>query len=269
MKKGSLQAKKKKHLLFNAGFPLCNKYDDEWVFENQMGPNVLWLTEWLAKDMKLKSGMKVLDMGCGKGLSSIMLAREFGVQVLANDLWIKAEDNLKRIKEAGLEGSVFPIHAEAHNLPYAENFFDAVVSIDSYQYYGTDELYMGYFHRFVKPGGKIGIVMPGYHENVTELPEYFKKRQKSGGTFFEWEMITFHNEEWWKKMWGYYPFIRLLKSETMENGGKLWLEWEIAQDKRGGERMFPSDAECLSKDDNKTVTFIKLICERVKAQQIC
>lgn len=252
----------KKHLLYRKEFPLSNKYDTEWVFENQMGPNVLWLTEWLLKDLKLKPGMKVLDMGCGKAMSSIMLAKEYAVKVWANDLWINAEDNLRRIEEAGLTDSVFPIHAEAHALPYSEGFFDAIVSIDSYQYFGTDELYMGYFHRFVKPGGIIGVVMPGYHKNLKKLPAYFHKKQKSGGTFFEWEMITFHDEKWWRGMWEQYPFIKMLKSETMKTGGKLWLDWEIAQDKWGGERMFPSDAECLSKDNNRTVTFIKLLCRR-------
>ena len=35
----------------------------------------------------LEPGMRVLDLGCGKGLSSIFLAKEFGVQVWAADLW--------------------------------------------------------------------------------------------------------------------------------------------------------------------------------------
>lgn len=105
--------------------------------------------------------MRVLDMGCGKCLSSVFLARQFGVQVWATDLWIKADDNWQRIREAGLEDRIFPIHAEARSLPYAGGFFDAIVCVDSYIYYGTDDLYLNYFHKFVKPGGQIGIVVPG------------------------------------------------------------------------------------------------------------
>jgi len=37
-------------------------------------------------------------------------------------------------------------------------FFDAIISIDSFMYYGTDDLYLSYLARFLKPGGKIGIV---------------------------------------------------------------------------------------------------------------
>lgn len=62
-------------LLKNEKFPLSNKYDPQWVLDNEMGPNALWLTEWLTRDMDLTPGMRVLDMGCGKCLSSVFLAQ--------------------------------------------------------------------------------------------------------------------------------------------------------------------------------------------------
>lgn len=100
-------------------FPRSSSYDMEWVLKNQMGPNVLWLAESLAAVIDLRPGMRVLDMGCGKAVSSIFLAKEFGVRVWANDLWISASENWRRIREAGVDELVFPIHAEAHSLPYA------------------------------------------------------------------------------------------------------------------------------------------------------
>ena len=106
-------------------YPKTAKYDASWIEQNWMGPNPLWLLEDLCEHMDLRPGMKVLDMGCGKGLTSVFLAKEYGVTVFANDLWISATDNLRRFEEAGASGKVFPIHAEAHALPYAEGFFDA------------------------------------------------------------------------------------------------------------------------------------------------
>jgi len=106
-------------------YPKTAKYDASWIEQNWMGPNPLWLLEDLCERMDLHPGMKVLDMGCGKGLTSVFLAKEYGVTVFANDLWISATDNLRRFEEAGASGKVFPIHAEAHALPYAEGFFDA------------------------------------------------------------------------------------------------------------------------------------------------
>ena len=119
-------------------FPLSAKYDPEWVMTNEMGPNVLWLTEALCQVMHIAPDVRVLDMGCGRALSSIFLARECGCQVWATDLWVKPTDNWQRIREAGVEDRVFPIHAEARALPYADEFFDAIVSLDSYHFFGTD-----------------------------------------------------------------------------------------------------------------------------------
>jgi cyclopropane fatty-acyl-phospholipid synthase-like methyltransferase len=46
----------------------------------------LWLTEWLAEALDLRPGMRVLDLGCGRAMSSVFLRREFGVQVWASIL---------------------------------------------------------------------------------------------------------------------------------------------------------------------------------------
>lgn len=75
--------------------------------------------------------MRVLDLGCGRALSSIFLHREFGVQVWAADLSYVSE-NLQRIRDAKVEQGVFPIRADARSLPFAAEFFDAIVSIDSF-----------------------------------------------------------------------------------------------------------------------------------------
>jgi cyclopropane fatty-acyl-phospholipid synthase-like methyltransferase len=58
--------------------------------------------------------MRVLDLGCGRAASSIFLRREFGVQVWATDLWFSVSEKIQRIRDAGVEDGVFPIHA-AHS----------------------------------------------------------------------------------------------------------------------------------------------------------
>src|SRR5689334_644981 len=135
-------------------FPRASAYNPDWILAGVSGgANVLWLAEWLTSAMDLRPGMKVLDLGCGRAMSSIFLRREFGAQVWAVDLWFSATENLERIRDAGVEDGVFPIRAEARSLPFAEAFFDAVVSLDSFIYYGTDDLYLTYLLRFVTPGG--------------------------------------------------------------------------------------------------------------------
>lgn len=61
-------------------FPRSNAYHPDWVTASiGGGANSLWLTEWLTSALQLKSGMNVLDLGCGLAASSIFLAREFNV----------------------------------------------------------------------------------------------------------------------------------------------------------------------------------------------
>ena len=123
-------------------------YDPRWVYLNHMGPNALWLAEALTEVLDFSPGMRILDLGCGTALSSIFLAREFGVQVWATDLWVHPSDNWPRICEAGVAKRVFPIHAEAHALPFADGFFDAIVSFDSVPLLGTDVRFLAYLARF-------------------------------------------------------------------------------------------------------------------------
>ncbi len=149
--------------LFHPRYPRSNAYDPEWVFENQMGPNALWLLESLTEVLPIEPGTRVLDLGCGRAMTSIFLAREFGAEVWATDLWIAAEDNEARIRAAGVEHLVHAVHAEAHQLPFAFDAFDVIVSIDAYQYFGTDDLYLGSLLAYLRTGGRLGIVAPALH----------------------------------------------------------------------------------------------------------
>ncbi len=258
---------KQHHALWHPNFPISNGYDPQLVFKHNMGPNVLWLTEWLTKAMDLQPGMRVLDMGCGKALSSLFLAHEYGVQVWANDLWIPATENWERACEWGMQDRIFPIHAEAHALPYAEDFFDAIISLDSYQYYGTDQLYLGYFHKFVKPGGQIGFVAPGlFHEFNGQVPEHLTSKQQSGGIFWAWDCCVFHTAQWWRDLWSLYDLVSIESCEAMPDGGRMWLEWEQALEASGAPMHFPSDVEALIADDNSNITFVAMIGRRHEQQ---
>ena len=198
-----------------AQFPRSKKYDLQWMVEDQMGPNVVWLAEALTQVMELKPGMRVLDMGCGKAVSSIFLAKEFGVQVWATDLWIEAGENWQRVQKAEMEGQVFPVHAEAHSLPFADDFFDAAVSFDAYHYFGTDDLYLGnYYRKLIKPGGRFGIVVPGLVKELGEggVPAEFRP-------YWEWDFCSFHSPQWWQRHWEKTPRVTVARPTGRGSSG--------------------------------------------------
>jgi SAM-dependent methyltransferase len=202
-------------------FPRSSRYHPEWVLGSASGgANALWLTEWLAEALELRPGMRVLDLGCGRAMSSIFLHREFGVQVWATDLWFSASENLQRIRDAGALEGVFPIHADARSLPFGADFFDAIVSIDSYYYYGTDDLYLNYIARFVKPGGPLAISGAGLMQEIEgPVPEHLR------GWWAQDRPWCLHAADWWRRHWERTGILKVELADTMPDGWRRWVEW--------------------------------------------
>jgi cyclopropane fatty-acyl-phospholipid synthase-like methyltransferase len=240
-------------------YPRAAGYDFHWVQKHEMGPNVLWLAEALGQVMPLKPGMRVLDMGCGTGLSSIFLAKEYGVQVWATDLWVQATDNYKRIREAGVEDSVFPIHAEARRLPFADQFFDAIVSFDSYHYFGTDVHYLEFYMlKLLKRGGQIGIVSP---TSVTELPS-----ERPAHLDDNWYWMN--SIAWWERHWARCPGLEVERAELLPGGWELWVRWHEFLNLYG-ERNRAAEAgelDTLLADQGRYIGFVRMVGRRAEEQ---
>ena len=132
-------------------------FDRDFLLATMMGPNCVRFAEELTANIPLSPNMRVLDLGCGMGLSSIYLARTFGVRVFAADLWINPSDNFARFRDFGLEDAIIPLRAEGHALPFAEGYFDAVICIDAYHSFGCAPEYLdAHIVPLVEPGGFIG-----------------------------------------------------------------------------------------------------------------
>jgi SAM-dependent methyltransferase len=209
--------------LVNERFPRSSAYHPDWILAAVSGgANSLWLTEWLTEVMDLRPGMRVLDLGCGRGASSIFLHRELGVQVWATDLWFDASERLARIRDAGVEDGVFPLHSDARQLPFAAQFFDAIVSIDSFVYYGTDDLYANYLARFLNPGGQIGIAGSGLvAEFDGPVPEHL-------APWWEPSLACLHSPAWWRQHWERSGILDVEVADTMSDGWRRWLDWQHA-----------------------------------------
>ena len=192
----------------------------DFLRENMMGPNSIRIIEELSESLDLKKGMKVLDLGCGRGLTSIFLAKEFKVTVFAVDLWISATENYRRFKALGLQDQIFPIHAEAHDLPFAEDFFDAAVCVDAYHYFGAEKDYLTkHLAPLVKRGGEIAVAVPGLKREFAdgvvpaELLPYWV------------ENMNFYTCDWWHNLWMLSDLVEIKECREMRCHDQAWEDW--------------------------------------------
>lgn len=239
-------------------FPRTSRYHPDWIAASiSGGANSLWLTEWLTGDLNLQPGMRVLDLGCGRAASSIFLHHEFGVQVWATDLWFSASENQQRIHDANADHAVFPVHANARDLPFAANFFDAIISIDSFSHYATDDLYLNYLARFVKPGGQIAFAGAGLVNDIeAHPPEHLRG-------WWTPELWSFHTPQWWRKHWERTGIVDIQLADTMPHGWQRWLDWHrtIAPDNL-------SEIEALEADQGRYLGYIRLIARRLPESEL-
>lgn len=146
-----------------------DNYDKDFLLETMMGPNAMRITEELASFLPISPGMRILDLGCGMGISSILLAQKYDVNVFAADLWISPSDNAKRFANLGLDSKVFPFSVDAtKEIPFAHEYFDMIISVDSYHYFGNNESMLPKLLPYVKEGGYVAIAVPGFIQDFSE-----------------------------------------------------------------------------------------------------
>lgn len=141
-----------------------NDYAKYISADTLMGPNSARVLEELLKKhpLQLNEDNIVLDLGCGTGLTSLMIAKETRAKVYANDLWIRAEDNQKRFEGWGVSKQITPVSEDANNLSFEKGKFDALFSVDSYHYFATGA---GFFEDkilpFLRDDAAVLIGIPG------------------------------------------------------------------------------------------------------------
>ena len=227
-------------------FPRASRYDPRWVWENEAGSHSLWLAEALCETIDLQPGMRVLNLGCANAVESIFLAREYGVQVWAVDLGVDPSENWARICAAGVGDRVFPLRADAVDLPFANDFFDAVISLNTLQFVGTDDLFLPWrLLPKLRPGGWIGVVVPGLRQGFEAGPPEFLQPYWSN------DFLSWHSPDWWRRHWEKTGLVDVAVADPFENGEgfDIFFTWAKVMKREQG---------LLSADGGRSISFVRL-----------
>ena len=199
-------------------FDSTTLFPHEYQLATMMGPNCLRILDELLARQGLPSKARVLDLGCGMGLTSMALAKGYDCDVTAADLWIPAEDNARRFAEAGLMDRITAVHCEAHALPFEPDSFDAVISIDAWHYFAADSAFLStHLLPVLKPGGLLVVGIPGLRHSLDALPDDLRPYWVDG--------MNFCTLKWWQELWLQCTGLTVRHAFDMECHRKAWEEW--------------------------------------------
>jgi SAM-dependent methyltransferase len=126
-----------------------------------LGPGTLDMALPLVDALRVRPGMRVLEVGGGTGQVATILAKAWDVTVFTLEPWHGGEDIQARAAAAGVTDRVIALTSRAQELPFAADTFDAVLSINSFEMIGDERpAALAEMVRVARPGARIGIAEP-------------------------------------------------------------------------------------------------------------
>lgn len=230
------------------------KYNTPELMKMIMGPNPIKLEEELLQEHKIPENAIVCDLGSGQGLTSVFLAKEYGFTVYAADLWSDPAENRKFFDSMGVSpDKLIPVKADATDLPFEKDFFDAIVSTDSYNYFGRDESFLDKkLLPFVKSSGYIYIAIPGMKKDCHDkLPPEL---------LLSWtpkQLEYMHDVKYWTDMVSKCAGAEVISVNEMESNDEVWADW-LKQDNE----YAVGDRKSMEAGGGKYLNFISIVLRK-------
>ena len=139
----------------------------------KMRQHHLNITEKTIRLMDLRPGERVLDLGCGSGWATRLLARLVGdgPEGFGQVVGVDVDDEM--IRQARAESKDFDnilyVWGSAQQIPWEENFFDKVLSVESFYYYADQDRALAELFRVMAPHARLFILINLYKDNEYSL----------------------------------------------------------------------------------------------------
>jgi cyclopropane fatty-acyl-phospholipid synthase-like methyltransferase len=214
-------------------YPELDGYPRDEMYEDFLGGGGLYLATRMVRTMDLRTGDIVLDLGCGKGSSAVFLAKHFGVNVIAVDLWTSATFLDQKFTARGYRDQIVPLQIDVtQGLPFAEDYFDAVFCMNSFNFYGGNVEFLHHLLKYLKVGGQLCI---GSEVLTDEFTEEQLKNPPSVYAFklpppnenvdvFEGDFIKQHTPNWWRELFENSGLLQVECCEELEDADVIYEE---------------------------------------------
>lgn len=94
------------------------------------------------------------------------------------------------IDAAGVSDNVTAVNGDARQLPFDDDEFDAIVSVDAFEYFGTDVHFLPGLLRVLRPGGAIAMSTP-----ALSVDPYVEMPPAQVTALVGWEAAAWHTPE--------------------------------------------------------------------------
>ena len=221
-----------------AKYPELAGYTREEIYEDCMGGGALYLAAKMARTMQIEEGDIVLDLGCGKGDTSIFLAQHYGVRVVAVDLWISATYLSTKFAAKGYRDQIMPLHLNVtERLPFAEGYFDAIFCMNSLSFYGGSVAFLQHLLKHLKRGGQFCAGMETLSEefspealaNPPAVYNYTLPPPDEQVNVWEDDFSKMHSPPWWEKLLRESGLVEVQYCRELEDATRLYEDLVLYQ----------------------------------------
>src|SRR6266404_1267290 len=149
-----------------------NRWAQAGEGENMLNHH-LDITEKTLRLMDLRPGERVLDLGCGSGWATRLLSRLVGdgPEGFGQVVGLDVSDEMVRQARAASKDfeNILYVWGSAQQIPWEENFFDKVLSVESFYYYADQDRALFELFRVMAPHGRLFILINLYRDNPYSL----------------------------------------------------------------------------------------------------